>query len=157
MPHPVTCTRLLKFDAGHRVLGHEGKCKHIHGHEYRVEVTVAPKAGLDALGMVVDFSEIKNKLGYWIDGYLDHNFLCHPDDPLLKLIKLLPPDEWGALVGGRHPYVMPNEYANPTAENIACLLFKKAEELFITCRVVKVRVWETSNCHAECTGPWERN
>ena len=53
-----TITKKLEFDYGHRVLGHEGKCRHLHGHRGVAEVTVyAPS--LDNLGRVVDFGAIK--------------------------------------------------------------------------------------------------
>ena len=57
----IEITRRLEFDAGHRVLGHEGKCKNLHGHRYSAEITVtAPD--LDGLGRVIDFGVIKEKV-----------------------------------------------------------------------------------------------
>ena len=41
---PITCTRRIEFDAAHRVMGHEGKCKHLHGHRYALEARVATPA-----------------------------------------------------------------------------------------------------------------
>ena len=34
----VECVRILKFDAGHRVVNHESQCRTLHGHEYRAEI-----------------------------------------------------------------------------------------------------------------------
>jgi len=62
----IRITRKIEFDSGHRVLGHEGKCAHLHGHRYVAEITVE-SAGLDSLGRVVDFSVIKEKVGKWVD------------------------------------------------------------------------------------------
>jgi len=148
-------TRRLEFDAGHRVLNHEGKCKNLHGHRYVVDVTVS-SFGLDDLGRVVDFSVIKAKLGTWIDDMLDHNMLLHPDDPLLNqpAIDFDTPLEVAEALVGRAPYVMPADIANPTAENIAHLLYDVAVELLTTSGLMieSVRVWETPNCYADYKG-----
>lgn len=145
-------TRRLEWDAGHRVLGHEGKCKHLHGHRYVAEVTVEALQ-LDPLGRVVDFGIIKTLIGAWVDQNWDHNFLAHSNDPLIALW-----DGWvGTHVGagptitklfsGHPPYAM--KYGNPTAENIARELFDKCRELLPKqLHVIEVRVWETPNCTA---------
>lgn len=136
-----TVTRKLEFDAAHRVLGHGGKCRHIHGHRYVVELTVEAKK-LNDLAMVIDFSVLKAKVGMWIDVNWDHNILLHPDDPLLEV-------DDHKVFGGKEPYVM--GFGNPTAEKIAEELFSVASRLLkddgIT--VTNVRVWETPNCHAD--------
>ena len=154
-----TITRKLSWCAGHRVMGHQGKCRHLHGHEYTAEVTVAAPE-LDGLGMVIDFSVLKEKVGDWIDRCWDHNMMLHPDDPLVDLYKCsAEPDSvvhYAAEVfAGKAPYIMKS--GNPTAENIACELFHKATELLtgtgIT--VLRVKVQETPNCWAEYTGVME--
>lgn len=134
----ITCTRILEFDAGHRVLGHGGRCRFIHGHRYKAEVTIQALA-LDALGMVVDFGVVKERVGGWIDHQWDHNLLLHPDDPLLRL---------SGVFEGRDPYIMPN--GNPTAENLASVLCLVAAQLLPEFKVTSVKLWETPNCFAEC-------
>lgn len=144
-------TRTFTFDAGHRVHLHESKCRHLHGHTYKAELTVSAP-DLDGLGRVLDFSVVKTLVGGWIDKYLDHNMLFHPEDKLLSLAY-----EYGTSVismCGREPYVMPEEYPNPTAENIARLIFEKSEALFRNAghdniQVDNVRIWETPNCCAD--------
>lgn len=131
-------TKRLEFDAGHRVLGHEGKCKFLHGHRYSAEVTVtAPD--LDKLGRVIDFGVIKREVGGWIDNCWDHQLLLNPEDPLLKAdLSLL----------GKPPYVMAG--GNPTAENMARELYDMAIKLLPNeLKVVRVRIWETPTCFAE--------
>lgn len=143
-------TRRFVFDAAHRVLGHKGKCRHLHGHRYVVEVSAEAKE-LNGLGMVVDFSVLKEKVGWWIDEFLDHNTLLHKDDPLLQLGRTLVAskvwvDEFAHF--GRRPYIMDE---NPTAENIAKLVFEKSTQIlkeFQGLRVVGVTIWETENCRA---------
>ena len=135
----TSITRLLKFDAGHRVYGHQGKCQYPHGHEYHVQVTASPTEGLDELGMVVDFSVIKEKFGTWIDENLDHGFLVYKEDyELLNALRS---------VEGSKIYVMD---FNPTAENIGILLLDVANELLEPFDVVvhQITVQETSNCFA---------
>ena len=141
----ITITRRLEFDYGHRVLGHEGKCRHLHGHRGVVEITVqAPE--LDSIGRVVDFGVIKRLVGGWIDNNWDHNFLMHPDDPLNKIIR--DAQDKDDPFQGREPYVM--REGNPTAENMAKELFYVAQVLLtFDLEVIKIRIWETPSCYAD--------
>ena len=153
-----TITRKFTFDSAHRVLHHESKCKHLHGHTYTALVTVTA-AGLDKLDRVIDFSVLKTLVGGWIDNHWDHNALFHPYDPLLprkieEAISATTDDKdfiFNHLFGGKEPYVMAT--GNPTAENIAKELFHVADMLLhkLGIEVVRVRIWETPNCHAEYT------
>ncbi len=150
-------TRRLEFDAAHRVLGHETKCKHLHGHRYRAEVTF--EAGLDNLGRVIDFGVVKELVGQWIDNHWDHNILLHPSDPLAIWYMNEDKGEGGDQdilideVFEKPPYLMPTG-RNPTAENIAEALFFQSVLLLkdkphVT--VLKVRIYETPNCWADYT------
>jgi 6-pyruvoyltetrahydropterin/6-carboxytetrahydropterin synthase len=122
-------TREIDFCYGHRLLDYAGKCRHLHGHNGRAVITLsAPE--LDALGMVVDFSRLKQVVGRWIDETLDHKMLLHRDDPVLPLLRQQ----------GEPVFVM---NVNPTAENIARLIFDyTAGQGF---PVVEVKLWETEN------------
>lgn len=142
-------TRKIEFDAGHRVLRHESKCKHLHGHRYVAELTVEPKQCLDSIGRVIDFGVLKSIVGQWVDDYWDHNTLLHPDDPLCDTLQ---PTEENEL--GRQPYIM--QYGNPTAENIARELFEIARKLLEqhAIIVVHVRVYETPNCWSDYDGKY---
>lgn len=136
-------TRKFTFDSAHRVLGHEGKCRHLHGHRYEAEVTVQSKE-LDNLGRVIDFSILKERIGGWIDEHWDHNILLHRNDPLLARDVF---DE-------KAPYVMgigldQGYPINPTAENIAKDLFYQAQILLPELTIVNVRIYETANCYAD--------
>lgn len=136
-------TRRVEFDAGHRVLGHEGKCKNLHGHRYVVEVTCVAEE-LDHLGRVIDFGVVKEKIGGWIESKLDHNMILNPADPLLRVKKAIVP------MIGREPCIMPTQFPNPTAENIAKLIWVHSYELLKGSNVElrRVVVWETPNCRA---------
>ena len=144
----TTCTRILEFDAAHRVLRHESKCATLHGHRYKVEITCSARK-LDDVGRVIDFGVIKQKVGTWIDDHWDHTTLVNAED-----VDLL---EWCDLQaqgphGNRAPYVFPCE---PTAENIAARLLHQAQLLIGRdgLDVIHVRCWETPNCYADAHPP----
>jgi 6-pyruvoyltetrahydropterin/6-carboxytetrahydropterin synthase len=129
-------TREVHFCYGHRLLNYDGKCKHLHGHNGKA-VIVLESPELDARGMVVDFSDVKRKIGGWIDDTLDHKMILHRDDPAL-------PD----LRKHQEPVYVVN--VNPTAENIAKLIFDHARQLGLP--VVEVTLWETENSFATYRG-----
>jgi 6-pyruvoyltetrahydropterin/6-carboxytetrahydropterin synthase len=130
-------TREIAFCYGHRLLEHDGKCRHLHGHNGRAVITLA-SASLDALGMVMDFSKLKRVVGEWIDLALDHKMLLHRDDPALPLLRQQ----------GEPVFELD---VNPTAENIAKLIYDyTARQGF---PVVEVQLWETENCCATYRGP----
>ena len=125
-------SRELRFCYGHRLLNYDGKCRHLHGHNGRAVITLAAPE-LDALGMVVDFSQIKRVVGGWIDSQLDHCMLLHRDDPVLPHLQ----------AQGEPVFLMD---VNPTAENIARLIYDfTAAQGF---PVVEVRLWETETSFA---------
>ncbi len=125
-------TREIAFCYGHRLLNYQGKCQHLHGHNGRA-IIVLQAPGLDDRGMLVDFTEIKRKVQRWIDENIDHTMLLCRDDPILPVLQK----------HGERVFVMEN---NPTAENIARLIFERTAAAGLP--VVEVVVWETENCHA---------
>lgn len=121
-------TRYHDISCGHRVHGHESKCAHLHGHNYRIHFTCIPdernaapqqrsflgspvhphlSGPLDEVGRVIDFSEIKAKLCMWLEDNWDHKFLVWQQDPTAPVLLQLDPH--GVVVV---PF-------NPTAENMA--------------------------------------
>jgi 6-pyruvoyltetrahydropterin/6-carboxytetrahydropterin synthase len=128
-----TIVKKLHFCYGHRLMDYEGKCRHPHGHNGVLELELASQS-LDDRGMVVDFGEVKDRVVRFVDEQLDHRMLLRFDDPLVK-----------ALAGlGENAYVMQE---NPTAENIAKLIYREAKARALP--VVAVRVWETHDAFAE--------
>jgi 6-pyruvoyltetrahydropterin/6-carboxytetrahydropterin synthase len=125
-------TRELRFCYGHRLLEYDGKCRYLHGHNGRALITLAAPS-LDELGMVVDFTQIKRVVGGWINAHLDHRMLLRRDDPVLPILQ----------AQGEPVFVLD---ANPTAENIAKLIYDyTAGQGF---PVVEVRLWETEDACA---------
>lgn len=125
-------TREIHFCYGHRLLNYDGKCRHLHGHNGRALITLEAPT-LDSLGMVIDFSQIKRIVSGWIDEALDHRMLLHEDDPVLPFLR----------EKGEPVFVMK---VNPTAENIARLIFDFAKDQGFP--VVEVQLWETDSCYA---------
>jgi 6-pyruvoyltetrahydropterin/6-carboxytetrahydropterin synthase len=125
-------TKEVHFCYGHRLLDYAGKCKNLHGHNGKAVITIETP-GLDALGMVVDFSQIKRLIGAWIDDELDHKMILHRDDPALPELRRL-----------GEPVVVLG--VNPTAENIAKLIFDRAAEQGLP--VAEVTLWETETSFA---------
>jgi 6-pyruvoyltetrahydropterin/6-carboxytetrahydropterin synthase len=128
-------TREIEFCYGHRLINYEGKCRHLHGHNGRAVIVLEAPA-LDHRGMLVDFGDIKRTVQRWIDENLDHNLLLCREDPILPVLQQ----------HGERIFVMD---CNPTAENIARLIFEHAADAGLP--VVEVIVWETENCHAAYT------
>lgn len=138
----ISITRKFTFDAGHRVLGHEGKCKHLHGHTYHAEVTVTQaNNGLDSLGRVVDFSVVKEIVGNFIDTYLDHATIVFYEDKVLR----------NFLAAENQKFYCLDQ--NPTAENIATHILKTSNFLLKNDNLIctSVKVHETPNCSAFVT------
>src|SRR4051812_35406849 len=119
-------TREICFCYGHRLLNYDGKCRHLHGHNGRAVIVLETPA-LDALGIVVAFSRIKRVVSTWINDTLDHRMLLHRDDPVLPLLRQQ----------GEPVFVMD---ANPTAENIARVIFDYTRAQGFP--VVEVHLWE---------------
>ena len=130
-------TREIAFCYGHRLLNYDGKCRHLHGHNGRA-IIVLEAPDLDARGMLVDFTDIKRHVQRWIDETLDHNMLLCKDDPILPVLR----------EREERVFVMD---VNPTAENIARLIFDKTAECGLP--VVEVILWETESCNASYSGP----
>ena len=110
------------FAAGHALRNYHGKCENVHGHNYRVQVTLDGEQ-LDATGLLVDFVALKKELNIIIDR-MDHQFLND---------------------------VPPFDVLNPSAENMARYIFEelsKGLEGKAPARVATVRLWETDTCSA---------
>jgi len=139
----VTIMKQIKFCAGHRLVGHEGKCANLHGHNYLAQFFVSG-GEFDEVGRVVDFSVINRLFKGWIDENWDHGILVWDEDSeLLEALGRLQPSKVFCL-----PY-------NPTAENIAKYLLTEVGPGLVEqmegydVRLTKVVVWETENACAE--------
>jgi|SRR5688572_29085861 len=135
----ITATRHHDFSAGHRVVGHESKCRYLHGHNYRVHFTVEAK-GLDGIGRVIDFGALKKYLCDYIETEWDHRMLIYAGDPLLHELLRLDPDGVGVRAV---PF-------NPTAENMADYLLRYVGPAVLPSgvKLIEVILEETRKCSA---------
>jgi 6-pyruvoyltetrahydropterin/6-carboxytetrahydropterin synthase len=134
--HSYQVTKTIEFSYGHRLLNHNGKCRYLHGHNGMLEIDVDADV-LDEMGMVIDFTRVNEIVKTWVDENLDHRMLLCRADPALPLLQ--DADE--------PVYVMEE---NPTAENIAALVWQAAHKAGLD--VTEVRLWETSTSRATYRG-----
>jgi len=132
-------SRYHDISAAHRIVDHPGKCRFIHGHNYRIHFHI--EGEITGLGMVVDFAIIKASLCEWLDTMWDHKLLLWDADPLLvDLDALLTKHQTiGNIVAV--PF-------NTTAENMAQYLLDVVGPMVLTEGVAlkKVVIEETAKC-----------
>jgi 6-pyruvoyltetrahydropterin/6-carboxytetrahydropterin synthase len=81
----TSVTRSFTFEAAHQLPWHEGKCRNLHGHSYRLEVTVEGPGGPQ--GIVVDFADIKHVVERDVIARYDHRYLNDLlDNPTAELL-----------------------------------------------------------------------
>lgn len=134
----IIAERYHDISCGHRVVGHEHKCKYLHGHNYRFTFTIEGEA-LDSLGRVIDFGVMKSTLCEWLENHYDHKFLMWADDPYLDTMMQLSEESMVVV-----PF-------NPTAENIAKHFLEEVAPQLLEgtgSRLIKCRVDETRKCSA---------
>lgn len=147
----IQAVRYHDISTGHRVCGHENKCRHIHGHNYRVHFYCEAEQ-LDSVGRVVDFGVIKERLCMWLEDNWDHKFLHWENDLILVGLARLASEEtkqWGNVNYDNFIESLVELPFNPTAENMAQYLLDVVgpQQLDGTgVKLVKVVIEETSKC-----------
>ena len=134
----LTVTKTIKFDAAHVLTNHEGLCKNLHGHTYRVDVSVTQAEG-DASDMVIDFKDLKRIATEVICERFDHAFVYNTESEGER--------EIAAVVEryGMRTVAIP---FRSTAENLAKLFYGELKVRIPGLSAVKV--WETADSSAEC-------
>ncbi len=137
---------LRNFCAAHRIIhGYEGKCSNLHGHNYKICVTLGAK-DVDSHGFVLDFAKIKEMFDPWIQENWDHAVLLSDNDE--KLLDFLKSNY-------QKKYILP-ENENPTVENLSRHLYfalndvlkeqyRKISEIV---KLVQVEIWESDDTSA---------
>lgn len=168
-------TRTIGIDAGHRIMTHGSKCRHLHGHRYSIEATC--RAHGDTLqdtgeqtDMVIDFGFLKDEMLRHIDAPCDHGFIAAAND--LELLGMFAPLDCDFEVWHQHirAKIEADGYCStsdcrlrtklyvvdfqPTAECLARHWFMRLDAAVRTrsagaAEIDRVRVWETPNCWAE--------
>lgn len=121
----------MTFDAGHRIVGHKGKCACLHGHTYRVKILM--NGEVKEPGFVVDFGLVKGVVNLW-----DHKLLLWESDTCMDHLDSVEDSILGVI---RLPF-------NPTAENMAHDLARGIQSAF-DLDYVHVTLWETPNACAK--------
>ena len=130
----------FRWEAAHRLPWHDGPCRNLHGHSYRMEVVV--EGPVDSQGMVIDFKDVKAALKPLVEAWDHATFVAHDDHELLAVLEQ---------TGWKH-YTLP---ADSTSEVIAQYaadhLCREAADVFARLGVtsVRVRLEETETCYAE--------
>jgi len=140
-------TRRLEFDAGHRIPDHRSQCRHLHGHRYTLEITLAGdvirQSGDSSDGMVMDFAQVKALAREHLVDRWDHAFLvAAADQTVVDFLHSLP----------EHKTVVLD--CVPTAENLARIAFAILDSVYLDTygnhlRLARVRLYETPNCWAD--------
>ena len=134
----LTVTKTVRFDAAHILTNHQGLCRNLHGHTYRLDVSVSQKPGDDS-DMVMDFKDLKRLLEREILDYFDHAFIYDETSAAESEI---------AQTIARHGMRAAALPFRSTAENIARFVFAKLEKLVDG--LDRVTVWETPDSCASC-------
>jgi len=127
----------------HALLNYDGLCRNIHGHSYKLQITVAGEpindAGNPKNGMVIDFSILKKLIQEYIVSKLDHSLMINEKAPIDKL------SEMGQMY--ERLQVVPFQ---PTSENMVQYIAEIVKSLLPEhLELFSVRLYETSNSFAE--------
>ena len=133
----ITVTKTVKLDAAHVLTNHQGLCKNLHGHTYRVDVSVA-QAEDDGRDMVIDFKDLKGIANEVVCDRFDHAFIYNTESAGER--------EIAAVVekNGMRTVAIP---FRSTAENLAKMFYNELKSRVPGLSAVKV--WETADSCAE--------
>ena len=125
----------------HRLLNHEGKCSRLHGHNAKITVCIDGPINKDEIssshGMVIDFGDLDNTIGKWLNEHLDHRTVLEISDPIIPILQDTGDESSLIVLDGP-----------PTAELLATLVFKKVQEFQGKLTNITVTFWETSKACA---------
>ena len=126
----------FRWEMGHRLKFHKGKCINLHGHSYKMMVEFS--GDVDENGMVLDFYDVKEIIAPIVEE-LDHGFLVYEQDK--ELIELL------KKVNSKHTIVN----FESTAENLCKYFLTKIKEKELPKNIIgiSVKVFETENTYAQ--------
>ena len=137
----IRITKQFGFETGHALYGYDGKCKNVHGHSYKLSVTVIGTHILDTnnvkYGMVIDFSDLKKIVREEIVDQFDHATVFNQNTPHVELANEL---------SNRVHHVILVDY-QPTSENMVIDFAQKIKNRLpaeITLHSLKLQETETS-------------
>ncbi|WP_299014507.1 6-carboxytetrahydropterin synthase [uncultured Polaribacter sp.] len=140
----IRITKKFNFETGHALYGYDGKCKNVHGHSYKLYVTVSGKPIKDTsnvkLGMVIDFGDLKKIVNEEIVDVFDHATVFNKNTPHVELAK--------ELMDRGHDVLLVDY--QPTSEMMIIDFAKKIKErLPKNIKLHSLKLQETSTSFAE--------
>ncbi len=140
----IRITKQFSFETGHALYGYDGKCRNVHGHSYKLSVTVIGSPIIDTshvkLGMVIDFGDLKKIVKEDIEDVFDHATVFNKNTPHIELAKELQK---------RGHNVILVDY-QPTSENMVIDFSKKIKaRLPKNIELHSLRLQETETSYAE--------
>ena len=141
--HKIRLTRLFSFEMAHALQGYDGPCSNIHGHTYRLQVTVIGTPLADEAhpknGMVLDFGDLKKLVQAHIVEAMDHALVLGENSP----------PELVATLRKLHHKLLLTPY-QPTCENMLLDFKTRLRGLLPTgVELFSLKLWETQNSFAE--------
>ncbi len=140
----IRITKQFSFETGHALYGYDGKCKNVHGHSYKLSVTVIGEPISDSnnvkFGMVIDFSDLKKIVREEIVDLFDHATVFNQNTPHVELANELK---------NRGHHVILVDY-QPTSENMVIDFAKKIKDrLPQSIELHSLKLQETESSFAE--------
>ncbi len=140
----IRITKQFSFETGHALYGYDGKCKNVHGHSYKLFVTVIGSPNQDKnnvkYGMVIDFTDLKKIVKEEIVEIFDHATVFNKNTPHVELAKELK---------DRGHHVILVDY-QPTSENMVIDFVSKIQSrLPENIKLFSLRLQETDSSFAE--------
>jgi len=144
MMSKIRITKQFSFETGHALYGYDGKCKNVHGHSYKLSVTVIGTPISDSnnvkFGMVIDFSDLKKIVREEIVDVFDHATVFNKNTPHVELANEL---------SNRGHHVILVDY-QPTSENMVIDFAKKIQDrLPNNIQLHSLKLQETESSFAE--------
>ncbi len=140
----IRITKQFSFETGHALYGYDGKCKNVHGHSYKLSVTVIGTPIADRnnvkFGMVIDFSDLKKIVKEEIVDQFDHATVFNETTPHIELAN--------ELKNRGHHVILVNY--QPTSENMVIDFAEKIQKrLPETIALFSLKLQETETSFAE--------
>ena len=140
----IRITKQFSFETGHALYGYDGKCKNVHGHSYKLSVTVIGQPITDTsnvkFGMVIDFSDLKKIVKEEIVDIFDHATVFNKNTPHIELANELK---------NRGHHVILVDY-QPTSENMVIDFAEKIKNrLPAPIQLHSLKLQETDSSFAE--------
>ena len=140
----IRITKRFSFEAGHALYGYDGKCKNLHGHSYKLSVTVIGTPLTDKtnpkFGMVIDFTDLKRIVTEEIVDKFDHATIFNKNTPHVKLAKTLKDEGHNVLLV---------DYQPTTECMVTDFARKITKRLPINLKLHSLKLQETESSYAE--------